>query len=127
LAMYASARADEAAAKAAAENAAMTWLHLIDDGKYSQSWSSSSSYFRGAVNQLRWEQALQGVRKPLGPVLLRNRASANYTKSFPGAPDGEYVVIQYATSFDKKRTSIETVTPMLDTDGSWRVGGYFIH
>jgi hypothetical protein len=118
--------ADQAAAKAAAEKAALTWLHLIDDGKYSESWSSSSSFFRGAVNQIRWEQALEGTRKPLGSVLSRNLTSATYTTTVPGAPDGEYVVIQYATSFDKKRTSAETVTPMLDRDGSWRVGGYFI-
>lgn len=126
IAASASARADEATAKAAAEKAAMTWLHLIDDGKYSESWSSSSSLFRGAVNKMQWEQALGGTRKPLGAVLSRNITSATYTTTFPGAPDGEYVVIQYGTSFDKKRTSTETVTPMLDADGSWRVGGYFI-
>jgi len=119
-------RADETATKAAAEKAAMAWLHLVDDGKYPESWSSSSSFFRGAVNKTQWEQALEGTRKPLGAVLSRSLTFATYATSIPGAPDGEYVVIQYATSFDKKRTSTETVTPMLDRDGSWRVGGYFI-
>jgi hypothetical protein len=44
----------------------------------------------------------------------------------PGAPDGEYVVIQYESSFEHKQAAVETVTPMLDKDGTWRVSGYFI-
>jgi hypothetical protein len=47
-------------------------------------------------------------------------------RTLPGAPDGEYVVIQYATRFEHKPSIIETVTPMLDKDGSWKVSGYFI-
>jgi hypothetical protein len=50
----------------------------------------------------------------------------NYKTSLPGAPDGEYVVIQFGTSFENKKTAIETVTPMLDKDGKWRVSGYYI-
>ena len=44
----------------------------------------------------------------------------------PGAPDGEYVVFQFDTQFERKRAAVETVTPMCDPDGSWRVSGYFI-
>jgi hypothetical protein len=47
-------------------------------------------------------------------------------QSLPGAPDGEYVVIQFKTAFENKKFAIETVTPMLDGDGKWRVSGYFI-
>jgi hypothetical protein len=46
--------------------------------------------------------------------------------SLPGAPDGEYVVIQYETQFEH-HTPAETVTPMLDKDGAWKVSGYFIN
>jgi hypothetical protein len=46
--------------------------------------------------------------------------------TLPGAPDGEYVVIQYQTAFQNKKSAIETVTPMLDKDGHWRVAGYYI-
>jgi hypothetical protein len=53
-------------------------------------------------------------------------ASKQYTTSVPGAPDGQYVIIQFTTSFKNKASATETVTPMLDKDGSWRVSGYFI-
>jgi len=45
--------------------------------------------------------------------------------SLPGAPDGQYVVLRFETSFDNKAKAIETVTPMLD-DGTWRVSGYYV-
>jgi Protein of unknown function (DUF4019) len=59
-------------------------------------------------------------------VLSRKLKSANSTKAPPGAPDGEYVVIQFDTSFETKRNSVETIVPMLDKDGKWRTSGYFI-
>jgi hypothetical protein len=46
--------------------------------------------------------------------------------SVPGAPDGQYVLIQFETVFEKKAQSIETITPMLDADRTWRVSGYYI-
>jgi hypothetical protein len=58
--------------------------------------------------------------------VARKLKSKQYTKTLPGLPDGEYVVIQYETMFEKKQSAIETVTPMLDKDGKWRVSGYYI-
>jgi hypothetical protein len=59
-------------------------------------------------------------------MLTRKLKSAAYTKTLPGAPDGEYVVIRYESSFEHKQSAVETVTPMLDKDGVWRVSGYYI-
>jgi hypothetical protein len=52
--------------------------------------------------------------------------SATATHSLPGAPDGDYVVIKFASSFENKASAVETVTPMKDTDGKWHVSGYYI-
>ena len=43
-----------------------------------------------------------------------------------GAPDGEYVVIQFSASFAHKKSALETITPMLEKDGKWRVSGYYM-
>ena len=112
--------------KEAALSAAWKWLALIDGGNYSQSWREAASYFRNAVTPEKWEQSLRAYRKPLGKVISRKVKSESYETSLPGAPDGEYVVIRFETSFENKKQSIETVTPMLDEDGHWRVSGYFI-
>jgi len=44
----------------------------------------------------------------------------------PNAPKGKYVVIQFKTSYRNKKDAIETVTPMKERDGGWKVSGYFI-
>jgi hypothetical protein len=41
----------------------------------------------------------------------------------PGAPYGQYIVIQYETRFEKKKSALETITPMKDKDGQWRISG----
>ena len=41
-------------------------------------------------------------------------------------PDGNYIVLQYDTLFENKAAAVETVTLSQDSDGQWRVAGYFI-
>ena len=106
--------------------AANTWVALIDQGKYDESWMTAAVYFKNAITKQKWEQTLTAVRKPLGKLVARKIKSKVFTKSLPGAPDGEYVVIQFTISFENKVSGIETVTPMLDKDGQWRVSGYYI-
>jgi hypothetical protein len=98
----------------------------VDEGKYAVSWEEASQFFKNAVKQEQWDESLKAVRKPLGKTLSRVMKSKTYATELPGAPDGEYVVIQFDTSFQNKKKSVETVTPMLDKDGKWRVSGYFI-
>jgi hypothetical protein len=110
----------------AAVVSAEKWLGMVDTGKYAESWQEAAEFFRTAVKQEQWKQSLQGVRKPLGKLVTRKLKTRTYTTSLPGAPDGEYVVIEFETSFENKRSAIETVTPMMDKDGKWRVSGYYI-
>ena len=106
--------------------AARTWLALVDEGKYGDSWATAAAYFKNDRTKEKEEQMLTAVRNPLGRLVSRELISKTYTQSLPGAPDGEYVIIQFATSFENKKSAIETVTPMLDSDNEWRVSGYFI-
>lgn len=118
--------AEESEKEKAAVAGAEKWLSIVDEGKYGESWKEAAEYFRNAVKQEQWEQAIQAVRKPLGKLVSRKVKSTSYKTSLPGAPDGQYVVIEFETSFENKKSAIETVTPMMDKDGKWRVSGYFI-
>ena len=109
-----------------AQKAAEQWLALADTGDFSGSWNTAAGYFKAAVSSEQWQQSLNAVRKPLGDLVSRKLKNATYTRTLPGAPDGEYVVLQFETSFANKKTAVETVTPMLDKDGKWRVSGYYI-
>jgi hypothetical protein len=109
-----------------AGSAAAKWLALVDDGKYVESWEEAAQLFKKAMTAEQWKTSVSGVRIPLGKVTSRSVKSKKYFTSLPGAPDGEYVVIEFNTSFEHKKSAVETVTPMLDRDGRWRVSGYYI-
>ena len=116
----------EQSAEDAAVASSQEWLSLIDNGEYGKSWDEAAGYFKNALSKQKWLESMEAFRKPLGKLVSRKMISKQYATSLPGAPDGEYVVIQYETSFENKATAIETVTPMLDKDGMWRVSGYYI-
>jgi hypothetical protein len=118
---------NNASAEKAATSAAQTWLAAIDQGDYAQSWQKASAFFRSAVTKDKWKTSLETVRKPLGDLVLRKLKSAKATVELPGAPAGQYVVMQFETSFANKKSAIETVTFMLEKDGQWRAAGYFIN
>ena len=105
---------------------ASSWVALVDSGKYSESWDQTAHSFKEHVTKEQWENAMNQFRSPLGKLESRDIMSAAYTNTLPGAPDGDYVVIQYKTSFEKKKSSVETLTSMKEEDGQWKVAGYFI-
>lgn len=110
----------------AAVAASDAWLRLIDAGDYAASWAEAADYFKGAITADAWAVQATAARAPLGACTSRTVKHTSYHTSLPGAPDGEYVVIQYTSSFANKQSAIETVTPMRGADGTWRVSGYFI-
>jgi hypothetical protein len=116
----------DAAKVRAAQKAAEDWLALVDGGRYGESWEQAASLFRSKVGKRQWEAAAEKVRGPLGGLQSRKVASSQYVTELPGAPDGEYVVLQYQSSFEEKKNAVETIVPMLDKDGAWRVSGYYI-
>ena len=69
---------------------------------------------------------MRSAREPLGKVESRKLVNAQLARTLPGAPDGEYMVLRYETVFEKKKEAFETVTPMKEKDGSWKIAGYFI-
>ncbi len=106
--------------------AAKVWLGVVDQGKYAASWDTAAAFFKKAVTKDKWKGAVAAVRKPLGKMLKRELLGAKPMTDLPNAPKGKYVVIQFKTSYKNKKDAIETVTPMKEKDGSWKVSGYFI-
>ena len=66
------------------------------------------------------------MRKPQGEITSRKQKSATHKTSLPGAPDGDYFVFEFDTSFANLPAAVETVTVAFDKDGSWRTVGYRI-
>jgi hypothetical protein len=117
---------DEQSATADALAAARDWLALIDEGDSAESYRRAASLFKSAVTPEQWQSSLTAAQAPLGKPLNRSLKSSSYAEELPGAPDGKYYVIEYETTFERKKNGTETVVPMLDEDGAWRVSGYFV-
>ena len=113
-------------AVAAAQGTARAWLHLVDGGRYGESWDSAATLVRHAVTRSGWDDAVRKARGPFEPLGGRALLSASFQTRLPNAPPGQYVVLQYETKGGGGKTVIEMVTPMKDEDGRWRVAGYYI-
>jgi hypothetical protein len=118
--------ADEKEDVAKTQRAATAWLALTDGGKYAESWDAAAALFKAAITKADWEKTVRAARSPLGALKSRTLKSATFARSLPGAPAGEYVVIQFDAKFENQAAAIETITPMREKDGSWRVSGYYI-
>jgi hypothetical protein len=113
--------ANETAGSAAAKE----WLKVVDDGNYTESWQKSDSFFQSQLSQNKWDTALKGVRAPLGKVNSRSELGAKEYSTLPGVPDGEYLIIQFQTEFQNKKSATETLT-LSKSSGKWLPIGYFI-
>ena len=111
----------------AAQTEARRWLDLTDHGDAAESWRAAGKKFQNAITADRWADSLKEVRPPLGELVERTVLSTRLTKQIPGAPDGDYALLEIRTSFAKKTYSRETVTLEHEADGAWRVIGYYIH
>ena len=83
------------------------WLSVVDEQKYQESWEQASSYFRAQVSLEQWVVALKRSREPLGALVSRTRTRLQFSKSLRGAPDGEYAIIHFETSFTATAKTID--------------------
>jgi hypothetical protein len=117
-------RADATTREEAARAAADEWLVLVDAGKYPESWDKMAAEFKSEVSKRKWKSTITEIRKPLGKRVSRKLKSAEYAKELPGAPEGEFVVVKFDSSFEGKAAVLETVTLVLGQDLIWRVSSY---
>lgn len=110
----------------AATKAALAWVALVDGQHWGESWDAAGTMFRSQVAKPQWASTIQSARQPFGAVSSRVLQTVTHTSTLPNAPAGEYMVIQFRTSFTKRPDSLESI--FLDREATgWRVAGYFIH
>jgi len=102
------------------------WLLVLDRDEYGKSWATAAESLQAAITENGWNAALEGARKPLGAVKSRRILDLKKANALPGAPDGEYLIIQFDTSFAAKADAVETVTFVKEKDGTWKAAGYFV-
>jgi hypothetical protein len=117
---------DTAAKEKDAQPAAEAWIALVDAGKFPESWEQAAQPFKHALSKEDWANTAKEAREPLGKLKTRKHKFSQYKENLPGAPPGEYVLLQYESSFEGLEKASEIFTLLLEKDGKWRVVGYFV-
>ncbi|MBK6025302.1 DNA-binding CsgD family transcriptional regulator [Brevundimonas nasdae] len=104
---------------------ALAWVTLLDHAQWNESWSTAGQLFRSQLTQAGWATSVQSVRASVGPVVTRVQENATRTSTLPGLPSGDYLIVQYRTTFRDKASASETVVLTHERTG-WKVDGYFI-
>lgn len=102
---------------------AESWLALVDEEKYLESWEGLAGLFKKNIKKEEWVNDLNRFRKPLGKLLERK---LQHVTNSSEASVGEYLIFQYETSFENKKSAVEAVSVIKDKDGKWRTLGYGI-
>ena len=108
----------------AAEAAAKSWVTLLDDGKYAQSWEQGSSIFHKGSKE-NWVNAVRQIRGRTGKVVSRELIDARQVtpKNEGDASKGNFVIVRYKTEFASAPPALEIVTMMKEGD-AWKTMGY---
>jgi len=80
-----------------------------------------------SIAALGLASAVMMVSSPLGAQDKPEELATRRAEAWLALVDqGKYEESWSDSSFEGKKEATETVTPMLDPDGIWRVSGYFI-
>jgi Protein of unknown function (DUF4019) len=109
----------------AAQRQALGFLGYLDHGRYADSYAYTGMLIRTSTNRESFAEQIKRARAGTGAMQSRNLIDASYATSMEGAPDGEYVVLHYATTFATRGETVETLT-LAFAKGYWRVSGYYI-
>ena len=105
---------------------ATKWLAITDAGQYAQAYQAYPQRITSSGLEQNFVGFMRARRLPLGTVLSRKVVKVSRQSKLRGAPDGDYSIIEYETSFEHKAGAVETVT-LTSENGYWQVSGYQFH
>ena len=116
----------ETQASLAAEARAKRFIGAVDAGDWKASWDAAGPFFQSQASLDEWVSLIQPVRTPLGKAEERRLTNVQKVQTLPGAPDGDYEILQYNTKFSGSgMMSTETVI-LVRNEGDFDIAGYFI-
>lgn len=108
------------------ESSARSWLELVDHGNYQESWENLSPLLKAKTSAAEWIKLITALRASRGAMSARYIATAGAAKTFSGFPEGEYIQLQFYTTFTKKGLALETITLIKAPPETWQVLEYSI-
>jgi hypothetical protein len=103
---------------------AKEYVTELDQGRYAQSWEKGGFLFRQTVSQDDWVKALKLIRQPLGKAMSRKLQERRMIKDPYNLLKGQFMVVEYDTSFEKAPEGRELLILRSGSDGVWHVASY---
>jgi D-alanyl-D-alanine carboxypeptidase len=97
-----------------------SWLKLVDEEKFIESWENISAELKAKYARDQWQTALQPFLKKIGKFKSRKLKSVIYSEA-------EKVAVDFESSFTKLVAATETIILKLEKDGRWHIASYSIN
>lgn len=109
-------------AEQSARAAAQSWLRVVDDGEFEESWEAAASAFQERVPQETWEDRGDQLRDSIQTGASRTLTMVQYRNSLRQTSGGPFVILKYRST--PGDLSIEEVVLTTRIDDTWKVTGY---
>lgn len=101
------------------------FIAIIDKGDYSHAYSSASFCMHFLKHEAEWVDEQIRTRKLIGKPLSRQLKSIRSRETYPGLPDGDYLLIHYQTETEHKAKATEVIL-LRHQEKQWQVCLYYL-
>jgi len=117
----------EPASEVAVYELAGQFVSRLDAGDYSGAWMTLDSHSRALEIPTLWQQRQSAIRAAYGPLQQRQPRPTYHRNSYAQHPDGNYIVISFASRFTSKALGVETIVIREDSGGKLSIVAYHIN
>jgi len=104
---------------------AETFSATIDDNNYQAAYQSGSKLLHLTSTENQWISEIGRTREVLGTALQRKLKAVKSISTYPGLPDGEYMLVYFETKMEHKEKAAEVLL-VAQIDGAWKVCSYHL-
>ncbi len=106
-----------------AQTAAESWLALVDEDAFGESWDEAASLLRERIERADWVQKAERLRDSVAAFSSRALTRTQYRNALDRLQsDGPFVLLKYRSTFKADR--FEEVLLTVRQDTTWKVAGY---
>ena len=108
----------------ASRPAALAYLKVLDDGRYTASYDLAGENLRATFTRKEWSDMVGAARKSVGALESRELVGVRHALTLDDGPPGNYYIAFYHTRYGGKDWQERVV--MVLKGKAYRVEGYYI-
>jgi len=89
------------------------FVSQIDNQDYHTAYNATSELFQLSSSEKKWIDGRKITEKILGPIYDRRLVSMKARESYPGLPDGDYMIVYYEARTERKTKATEILLAII--------------